>query len=136
MTNDKELIMLCAGGHARVLIDVLRRGGHSVAAVVDAETSLHGTAPDGVPIVGDMSWLANRAPTAVTLVNGLGNHAKVGKSGLGARRDLFVDFRSRGYAFAQVISRYAIISNAAVLGEGVQVLTGAIVHPGTAIGEN
>ena len=76
------------------------------------------------------------AHPVLLLVNGLGNHAKVGKSGLGRRRDLFVDFRSRGYAFECVVSPDAIISTVAELGDGCQVLTGAIVHPGCIVGDN
>jgi sugar O-acyltransferase (sialic acid O-acetyltransferase NeuD family) len=136
MTTEKALIMLCAGGHARVLIDVLRRAGQKVTALLDMDVALHGTALDGVPVVGDESWLEGRTPQTITLVNGLGNHAKVGKSGLGRRRDLYADFRSKGYAFERVISSDAIISNVAELGEGCQVLTGAIIHPGAVVGEN
>jgi len=136
MTTTKDLIILCAGGHARVLIDVLHRTGRKVAALLDKDPALHGTALDGVPVVGDESWLQTQPPETVTLVNGLGNHAKVGKSGLSRRRDLFVDFRSRGYTFERVISPDAIISNVAELAEGAQVLTGAIVHPGSIIGDN
>src|SRR4051812_34470570 len=102
MTTKKELIVLCAGGHARVLIDVLHRAGQKVSALLDADAALHGTTLDGVPVAGNDGWLADRAPDTVALVNGLGNHAKVGKSGLGRRRDLFVDFRSRGYIFERV----------------------------------
>jgi UDP-perosamine 4-acetyltransferase len=128
--------MLCAGGHGRVLIEVLRRAGRKVTAVLDLAQELHGTSLDGVPVVGGFDWLSSRSPESTLLINGLGNAARVGKSGLGPRHDLFVDYRSKGFHFERVVSPDAIIAPSVELGEGCQVLTGVIVHPGSVIGDN
>lgn len=136
MSAPADLIVLCAGGHARVVIDILTRGGRNVAAVTDANSALHGTRLDGIAVIGGDDAVFARAPTEVVLVNALGNGAKMRESGLTPRRTLFQRFKDKGYAFAQVLSTDAMISPHVVLGEGCHVLTGAIIHPGSSVGAN
>jgi sugar O-acyltransferase (sialic acid O-acetyltransferase NeuD family) len=137
MTTPLDLIILCAGGHARVVIDILRRGSRGVSALVDADAGLHGSKLDDVPVIGDDAAVLARDPKTVVLVNALGNAAaQVGSSGLARRQALFEGFKSKGYQFAQVISGDAVVSATATLGEGCHVVTGAIIHPGCAVGAN
>ena len=134
--SQPDLIVLCAGGHARVVIDVLRRAGRSVAAVLDADTALHGKSLDGVPIIGNDDILRDRLPSSVTLVNALGNRAGAGTSGLKARQSLFARFKAADFSFATVVAPDAMVSPDARLDEGCHIITGAIVHPGAVIGAN
>ena len=134
MTTNPEIIVLCAGGHARVVIDILRRSGQVVAALVDDNAALHGTQLDGVPIAGADPVVFERDPKSVVLVNALGNAPKTGDSALRPRRDLFELFANKGYKFLQVFSLDTVISESAVLGEGCHVITGAIVNPGCTVG--
>ena len=137
MTPPPDLIVLCAGGHARVVIDVLQRARQIVTALVDADPKLHGTRLDEIPVIGDETVVLGRDPATVILVNALGNGAvRVGDSGLGPRRELFTAFKAKGYRFGQVISRDAAVSRFVELDEGCQIITGAIIHPGTVVGAN
>ena len=47
-----SLIVLCAGGHARVVIEALRSRGIRPSAVMDRDTALLGGVVGGVPITG------------------------------------------------------------------------------------
>ena len=137
MTAPADLIILCAGGHARVVIDILRRGGRAVAALTDANKALHGTQLDGVNIIGGEETVLARDPREVILVNARGNGAAhVGDSGLAPRQALFTRFKDKGFHFAQVLSPDAVIAGQVTLGEGCHVLTGAIIHPGSSVGAN
>ena len=136
MTAPRDLIVLCAGGHARVVIDILHRSGQTPVGLVDTNANLHGTRLDDVPVMGTDAVVLSRAPDSVVLVNALGNVARVGDSGLTQRRELFTRFKAKGYQFAQVISPDAIVSGRATLEEGCHVITGAIVHPGCIVGVN
>jgi sugar O-acyltransferase (sialic acid O-acetyltransferase NeuD family) len=137
MAEPQDLIVLCAGGHARVVIDILRRAGRGVTGLVDADTKLHGTTLDGVPVLGGDDLVLGRDPATVTLVNALGNAgARIGSSGLARRRQLFTRFKDKGFRFAQVISADAVISRHAERAEGCHIITGAIIHPGCVIGAN
>ncbi|MGE3335558.1 MAG: acetyltransferase [Rhodospirillaceae bacterium] len=136
MTTASELYVLCAGGHARVLVDILRRQGKVVAGLADDDSALHGSNLDDVPVIGGSDTLLARAGADIQLVNALGNSPRMGDAGLGPRRALFTRFKEKGFRFESVISPDARISARALLNEGVQVITGAIIHPGCLIGAN
>lgn len=136
MSTAPDIIILSAGGHARVVIDVLARAGKVIAGLTDADAKLHGSKLDGVPVLGGDDIVLARDPKSVVLVNALGNMARAGNAGLGLRRRLFETFKSKTYSFAQVLSPDAVISRSAELHEGCHVLTGAIVHPGCVVGAN
>jgi sugar O-acyltransferase (sialic acid O-acetyltransferase NeuD family) len=133
MKRPPDLIVICAGGHSRVVIDVLQRAGQIVAAVIDADTARHGQKIDGIPIIGGDDAIFARSTDEVVLVNGLGNIPMTGSSDLDRRRALFERFSSRGYTFAPVISRDAIVSKSAVLIGACHIITGAILHPGVVV---
>jgi UDP-perosamine 4-acetyltransferase len=136
MNKRPDIIVVGAGGHGRVLADVLRRAGETVAAFVDVETQLHGKDLDGVPIIGGDDAILARTPGDVVLVNGRGNVPRLGTSGLGGRRGIYERFRERGFSFMRVISPDAYVSSSAVLEDACQIITGAIVHAGAVIGRN
>lgn len=131
-----DIIVIGAGGHARVLIGILRRQGIAVAGCVDINPALHGTAVDGVPVIGGDKALFALDPGSVRLVSGQGNVPGKGASGLARRRAVFERFGQRGYQFMSVVSADTVISDTAVLEEACQVVTGAIIHPGARIGVN
>ncbi len=128
-------VIVCAGGHGRVLVGVLRRSGIVIDAWVDAAASLHGAVIDDITIE-DEATILERAPNAIRLVNGRGNIPREGRSGLSARRDLYQGYADLGFRFATVVSINAVVAGSAKLGEGCQVITGAIVHPGATVGVN
>ena len=70
-----SLIVLCAGGHARVVIEALRSRGMRPVAVMDRDTALLGGVVGGVPITGPDEDVLKMSVDAVELVNGLGNRA-------------------------------------------------------------
>ncbi|MEQ9449567.1 MAG: acetyltransferase [Rhodospirillaceae bacterium] len=136
MSSGPEIIVLCAGGHARVVLEILRHGGQKIAGLVDANTALHGTEIVGCPVLGSDDEILKRAPSEVVLVNALGNAPSIGKSDLDRRRALFDSFKAKGYAFLNVCSSTAVVAGEVEIGEGCQILTGAIIHPGCKLGDD
>lgn len=84
-----------------------------------------------LPIIGDDSAISAYSNDAVELVNGLGS---VGDTAL--RASIYYKFKKLGYGFRQVIHPAAIIASDCILGEGVQVMAGAVVNTGTKIAED
>jgi sugar O-acyltransferase (sialic acid O-acetyltransferase NeuD family) len=125
------LIILGAGGHAKVLIDALRLRDGDLLGVTDADAGKKGGRLMGVPVFGGDEEVAKYPAETVRLVNGLGS-VRVGHH----RRDLFERFKSRGYLFARVIHPSAVLAADAVLSEGVQIMAGAVVQAGCRIGSN
>jgi len=131
-----SLIVLCAGGHARVVIEALRSRCIRPAAVVDRDTALVGGLVSGVPITGPDEDVLKMSVGEVELVNGLGNRASRADSGLSGRRELFGRFAALGYRFPVISHVSATIASDATLGDGAQVMAGAVVQPAARLGRN
>lgn len=123
------VIVLGGGGHAKVLIDVLKKAGHTPAGFTDMRTG-NGSIL-GVPLLGDDDIISRYNPEEVFLANGIGS---VGSSSL--RRNIYNEFKKRGYYFETVVHPGAIIAADSELDEGVQVMAGAVIQPGCVIGCN
>lgn len=131
-----SLIVLCAGGHARVVIEALLSRGTRPVAVTDRDSARVGTSIGGIPIIGPDEDIWKMKIDSVELANGLGNRASRSDSGLAARRELFHKFAALGYAFPVISHASAVIASDAALGEGAQVMAGAIIQPAARIGRN
>lgn len=129
--NEKSVIIIGAGGHAKVLLDILLDTDAKVLGFLDSDASLRGTEIFGIPVLGMDDEIARYSPLEVELVNGIGS---VGVVTL--RRKIFDKFKDMGFRFRQVIHPSAIISNRATLGEGVQIMAGAVINIGTCIGDD
>jgi UDP-perosamine 4-acetyltransferase len=125
------LIVLGAGGHAKVLIDALRLRGCEILGIADADAGRHGTRHAGCRVVGDDAAVLMHDPAEIRLVNGVGSTGRPQ-----ARRRIFDEFKQRGYVFQTVTHPSAVIAADAVLEEGAQVMAGAIIQPGVRIGMN
>lgn len=123
------VIVLAGGGHARVLIDALRRLSVEVLGVSDADPSKAGGEILGATVIGGDEEVVKYAPGAVLLVNGLGTVGRDASRGL-----LFERFKAAGFQFAGVIHPSAVVAADAELSEGVQVMAGAVVQTGCRIG--
>jgi UDP-perosamine 4-acetyltransferase len=131
-----SLIVLCAGGHARVVIEALLSRGKRPSAVTDRDLGRVGSLLGGIPITGPDEDILKMKIDSVELANGLGNHASRSDSGLSARRNLFQRFARLGYVFPVISHAAAVIASDALLGEGAQVMAGAIIQPAARIGRN
>ncbi len=127
----KPVLVLGAGGHAKVLIEALIQSGTVVAGIADSDSALVGTNVLGIPILGGDEIVGKFSPAETLLVNGIGS---VGLSII--RQQIFIRFKEIGYNFATVIHPSAVIASDVVLGEGTQVMAGAIIQPGCCIGNN
>ncbi|WP_448030798.1 NeuD/PglB/VioB family sugar acetyltransferase [Bradyrhizobium liaoningense] len=131
-----SVIVLCAGGHARVVIEALLSRGIRPAAVIDRDAARVGEAIGGVPIRGSDDNVMKTAVDTVELANGLGNRASRTNSGLSGRRALFGRFAAMGYKFPVIAHAAAVIASDVQLGDGAQVMAGAVIQPAARIGQN
>lgn len=134
--NGRDIIVVGASGHARVLVHLLQTAGTPPTALTDIDTELHGTDLYGIPVIGGDDAVLARQPADVVLVNAVGNAPGSGQSGLHIRRAVFEKFKEHGFEFINVMSGDASISKRTTLGEGVQAITRSIIHPGVNIGDN
>lgn len=130
-SNDKPLLVIGAGGHAKVLVGALLRLGLPIRGLLDADPARHGGKLLGQPVLGGDEQLEGADPSGLLLVNGLGSVALPL-----ARQRLFERLSAKGYRFASVIDPAAFVSPDVELAEGVQVMAGAVVQPGCRLGDN
>ena len=131
MSIVQSVIVIGAGGHARVLLDVLARCGVMVAGLTDADASKHGKLLSGFRILGADGVLEKHPPGSTILVNAMGS-----TESMTTRQAVFERLKAAGYGFLTLAHPSALIAPDVVLGEGVQVMAGAIVQPGARIGAN
>lgn len=130
MQNSKPVIIIGAGDHAKVLLDILLEQNVTVIGLTDKSIS-KGTCIYGVPVIGDDSEILKYKTDEIELVNGIGS---VGNTSI--RQKVFSSLKEKGYFFRSVIHKASIVSKRAKLGEGVQLLAGAIVNIEAEIDDN
>ncbi len=127
---NRPIIIIGAGGHARVVADAIRASGRTVLGFTDSDTSKHKTTIDDLPVLGDDTALAGQEGR-IDLANGLGS---IGKPEL--RQNIFEKFKRDGFHFAKVIHPNASVSAFAQVSDGAQIMAGAVVQAGAKIGQN
>lgn len=127
----RKVIVIGAGGHAGVVVDLLLRLERHVVAMLDPDTQWHGRAVMGIPVVGGDSELTRWSPTEVELALGVGS---VRPTTL--REALFSAMRAQGYSFTTLVHPWTAIGLGVTLGEGVQVMAGAVLQTGASIADN
>jgi sugar O-acyltransferase (sialic acid O-acetyltransferase NeuD family) len=123
-----ELIILGAGGHAKVVCDAAAAAGFRVSGFTDTDPAKQGRTVLDHPVLGPDEVVRQRQIEEVRLSAGMGN--------INARTAVFSEFSGAGYVFAVVVHPEAVVSASANLGEGTQILARAVVQPQADIGRN
>lgn len=129
---EKPFILLGAGGHAKVLADLLLSQGEQIKGITNIDKSLYGkNVFFDIPVLGPDEAVLQYSPDSVELVNALGSIRTTHM-----REKLFQYFFSKGYSFPNLIHPTAFIGKAVQLGAGVQLMAGAYLQTGAKIADN
>jgi UDP-perosamine 4-acetyltransferase len=128
-TLNLPVIVVGGGGHAKVLVSMLLLQHRRVLGFVDLKPSLPPLL--GIAHLGDDGAVFLYPPDQVRLVNGVGSIDSTV-----SRRAVYEKFRERQYIFETVIHPSAIIAPEVHIEDGVQVMAGAVVQPGSCLGAN
>ena len=131
MIGNRPVIIIGGGGHARVLISTLKALRREIIGILHPDTSLIGQCIAGICVLGNDDKVKDYATDTIELVNGLGSVSLPEK-----RKDTYMKFKKDGYSFASVIHPSAIVVDDVKIGEGVQIMAGAILQSGCLIGDN
>lgn len=127
------IVVYGAGGHARVVIDMLRAGRrdlHVVGLVDDAEDR-----PDevlGVPVLGDASRLGELRERGVTMA-ALGVGAVTHNA---LRAELYARLLRLGFELPNIIHPDAMVEPSVRMGRGNQIFAGAVISSNARLGDN
>jgi len=129
----QPMVLLGAGGHAKVALSLARAAGRSILGVCDPDLARLGQAEwRGLRVLGSDDALVGFDIAQVALLNGIGQTSALA----GNRRRLFDELRQRGFRFPALAHPSATIDPSALLGEGAQVMAGAVVQADCRIGPN
>lgn len=122
-----KVAVIGAGGHAKVIIDLLRASGHEVAACLDAAKK--GSTVNGVQILGgeeeELPGLIERGVDAAFIAFGDG----------ALRRKVESRIAPFGLQLVNAIGRSAVISPSVKLGCGIAVMEGAVINADASVAD-
>ena len=128
-----RVIGLGAGGHAKVVIEILRLlGNYEFAGLLDPKPELRGTDLLGVRVLGDDTLLAELFQQDV-------RYAFIGLGTVGdtnPRKRLYEEAQRVGFKVARAVHPQAVISQSAQMGDGPTVMAGAVINAATCVGDN
>ncbi len=130
MTN---VIGLGAGGHAKVVIEILQLiGSCDIVGLLDPKKELWSTKILGVPVLGNDDMLAGLRGQGV-------EHAFIGVGSTGdtqPRVRLFEKALQHGFALVSAIHPRAVVSASAELGRGSAIMANAVINAAAKLGDN
>ncbi len=129
VTEDSKFAIFGTGGHATVVIDLLKSAGFNILGSIGPEE------PDFPPsfcdYLGGDEVLETLDPNTTSFAIGIGS---IGDTSL--RRRLFDMARTKGFPLPPIQHARAIVAGDVNLSDGVQVMAGSVVNPFVRIGEN
>lgn len=128
----KTLVLVGAGGHAKVLLSLAKSAGFEVLGVCGPEFESREIKEwRGIKVLGGDSSIEQLDPKKIGLINGVGHvmHNTI-------RRAIFERYRDKGFNFPALIHPFSSIDPSVSLGQGVQVMAGAVIQADSVIGEN
>lgn len=128
--DQKPVIVLGAGGHAKVVVEALRLNGRNIIGVTNKEKNL-GDKFIGINVLGDDSKIFDYSSNEVELVMGIG-----ALPGNNNHWEITARLESEGYSFSQVIHPSAVIAQDVSLDSGVLIMAGVIIQAGAKIGRH
>jgi UDP-perosamine 4-acetyltransferase len=127
-----QVLIVGAGGHGKVVLNILRAGGarkFKPAAFIDADPSLHGTAIDGVEVVGGPNQLPKLRERKI-------RHAIVAIGDNRTRVQYARMLADAGFSLIRAIHPSASVAKTATIGENVVIAAGAVVCTDVTIGDS
>ncbi len=125
----KPIVILGAGGHAKVLADLIRRSGGKVYGFTTNELERKGTNYLDAPIFVDDDALSGLNFNVIELTNGIGFTYSPEP-----RIKTFLWGKNGGYQFAVLVHLSAVIAPDCKQTEGAQIMAGVVIQPGVSIG--
>lgn len=127
---NKPVLVLGAGGHASVVVDILRQLKCTILGIVATDSSKNDPVFSGLTRYSDDNKILSFDKDDILLVNAIGS-----LPGHEARFKLHSKYKKLGYSFMTVISPTAIVSDYARMAEGVHVMAGSVINANASIGE-
>jgi UDP-perosamine 4-acetyltransferase len=116
-----DVVLIGAGGHGRVVLDILRTAGvHRPVGFLDADAQLTGQKIDGLPVLGQINLLPKLKSQKVKgVIVSIGDNSP--------RQRYFRKVAEQGFELINAIHPSSTISDTARLARNIVVAAGAVV---------
>lgn len=121
------------GGHGRVVAAALQAAGHSIIAATDLEPARFAEQSIDFEVISDAALTQRYSPEQVRLVCGMGSILPCKPDDPRAR--CIERFKSLGYHFMGLQHPFCWIAPDARLADTCQIHAGAVLQPGTIVGD-
>lgn len=127
MSERPPLVIVGAGGHAKVVIELVQaEARYELVGLVDADPTPRRVV--GVPVIGSDADLPRLHETGIRHVHvALGNNAR--------RVAIGRELEAAGFTLANAISPTAVLSPTARLGRGLAIMAGAVINADSRVGD-
>jgi UDP-perosamine 4-acetyltransferase len=126
-----QIVIIGAGGHGKVVLDILRAGGrYEPVGFLDADSALAGTMVGGLPVLGAANLLPRLRQQQKV-------HAAVVAIGDNRTRARYAQLlREQGFELITTVHPSAVVSPTARLGANVVVAAGAVICTEAVVGDS
>lgn len=121
MTPPAGILVIGAGGHAKVVIETARASGYVVAGLVDSRLDTIGKSVMGVPVIGGIDSIRKGSTCVVAI-------------GDGRTRERVVRELADTVRWATLVHPRAVVAEGVLLGAGSVVFAMAVVQPAARVG--
>lgn len=123
----KDVIIIGAGGHARVIADIIKKSGDEIVGFLDDNADIQGnTIFDGKIVLGDTSEESVKKYSDCYFIIGIGSN----------RVRKIISEKYSNLKWYTAIHPNAIIGTDVFVGDGTVIMAGVVINTGTSIGKH
>lgn len=132
MTNDdRKIIIIGAGGHSSVLVDLIEELNLKAFGVIDPKFQEKDNMWKKIKILEEKKFNNQKKIKDFVLVNGIGKVLDSHK-----RKEIFINYKKKSFIFKTLIHPFSKVSKYSTISEGAQIMAGAVIQSGVEIGSN
>ena len=125
--ENKSIIIIGAGGHTKVIIDIIKNENKEIYGIFDDDEKKHGSSILGVKVIGNIKDLFDLKGEFLFIIGIGDNHSRKKIT------DLLI---KKGIKFTRAIHPSSIIAEDVEVGEGTVIMANTVINPGTRIGKH
>jgi sugar O-acyltransferase (sialic acid O-acetyltransferase NeuD family) len=125
-----DVVLIGAGGHGKVVLDILRaQGQHRAVGFLDADPAITGTRIGDLPVLGQINHLPKLAKQKIK-----GAIVSIGDNRVRLSYARMV--MEHGLELINAIHPAAVVSSSARLGKNIVIAAGAVINPEASIADS
>lgn len=127
----KNILVFGAGGHAKVIIDIIEKQGiYHISGIIDDNKSVQGNIVCGYQVIGSLEELPNIKKDIYGGIIAIGNNYQRAKVS-----SLITDILP-AFKFITAIHPFTAIARCVTIGEGTVVMAGAVINTDSFVGKH